>query len=92
MQGYYLSVPDESNQTELNPARIHSENKIIIDLSEENPLIRVKIFMGSNRLLDEAVENAVNNDIDRAPEHAKEAVIKGMLEIITHQVNQIMNS
>lgn len=92
IRGADSTLPDESDLNKLYPSLVRMQNKIIIDLNEGAPSLQVKLFLGNNSAENDRDEDAVQEVIDQIPERAKEAMINGILGIITKQVNLIVNT
>ncbi len=87
LRGADFPLPDESNLVELANSRFHSENKIQIDVSKDTPSIWVQLF--TERSNNDKLENRVNTIlIDQIPDDAKEAMINGILEIVTNRLTK----
>jgi hypothetical protein len=90
LRGADFSIPDESNLEVTATSRFRTENKIQIDVSKDNTSLWVQLY--TERSNNDTLENRINTEIiDQIPEHAKEALIKGVLDIVARQVNQIEN-
>lgn len=89
IRGADFTLPDESDLLELANSRFHFENKIQIDVGKDTPSVWVQLY--TERADNDALENKINDVIDQIPDHAKEAVVNGILGIVTRRVNQIVN-
>ncbi len=63
------------------------ENSVQINLSGRGPLLHISVFSDDDQL-----EEAVNAGMQMIPEQAQTAMVNGLLNIVSENLNNILNS